>query len=209
MTRKRSRVTVTSPSSRRVVALEDMKDHLRVASDAELGLLDSQIQAAQEWWERRTSRSLITQTFQMVRDHWPDEVPGEDHDEMELPRAPLVGSTTVSITYVTEAGSTRTFASTAYLVDDGGDFDFPRVVLKDGEDWPTEDLQEASGIRVSWDAGYGDGRSSVPVGIQHGVKLTVGHWFENREAVTTEGRPREVPMAVESLIDSFAIPDVP
>lgn len=203
------RVTRVSSTGGSVVPTTEMMSHLRVTDLDEFSDIEGYTNAARDWWERHTSRATLNATYRLRRDAWPDDMPREYDEEIELPRAPLQGSTNVSVTYVTEAGSTNTFGSTNYIVDDGGDHNFPRIHLKDAEDWPTEVLREADAITVEWKAGYGSTHADVPNGFKQGIKLTAGHFYENREGVTTEARPREMPFAIRSLVSTYEIPSVP
>lgn len=208
--RRTDRVTRVSSTGGAVVPTTGMMSHLRVTDLDEFTDIERYTEAARDWWERQTSRATLNATYQLKRDAWPDEVAREYDEEIELPRAPLQGSTNVSVTYVTEDGSTSTFSSTAYIVDDGGDHNFPRIHLKDAEDWPTETLQEANAITVEWKAGYGSTHSDLPQGFRQGVKLTVGHFYENREGVVAEGViPREMPFAIRALVSTYKIPSIP
>lgn len=204
------RVSVTSAATGAVVPTTDLKAHLRVTSTGEDNLIGSLGEAVTDWWQKRTNRALLEQDYRLTMDDWPDDLGRTNPDAIELPRAPLSSTTSVSVKYVTEAGSTKTFSSTAFNVDDGGDHDFTRIVLKDGVDWPTEALQHGGAVRVDWTAGYSTSSTGVPEGIQQGIKLMVGHWYENREGVALEGViPRELPMAVNALVNAYRIPDLP
>jgi len=42
----------------------------------------------------------------------------------------------------------------------------------------------------------------IPASIVHGLKLLIGHWYENREPVVASSREiREMPMAIQALMD--------
>lgn len=194
---------VTAAATGEPVARDEMKAHLRVASTAQDAVIDSLITSTRTWMERQTRRSVMDQTFRLTLDEFPRE------EGVELPRAPLTSSTSVSLTYLTTTGApARTFSSTRFIVASGGDHDFARIVLREDEDWPTVDLQAADGVRVDFDAGYG-GSGDVPDLFLHGMKLVAGHWFEHREGVTVSGSVEEMPMAVRSIVWHFRLVDVP
>ena len=50
-------------------------------------------------------------------------------------------------------------------------------------------------------AGYGDEELDMPETTVQAIRLLVGHWYENREAVSSTGAiPKEVPFGVMSLL---------
>ena len=54
-------------------------------------------------------------------------------------------------------------------------------------------------VTVRFVAGY----TSVPAGIKAAMKLLIGHWYKNREAVNVGNIVNVMPLAVESLLWSF------
>ncbi|NIP96559.1 MAG: phage gp6-like head-tail connector protein, partial [Akkermansiaceae bacterium] len=41
----------------------------------------------------------------------------------------------------------------------------------------------------------------VPETTRQAIRLLVGHWYENREAISTSGAvPKEVPLGVQALL---------
>src|SRR5690606_14420890 len=144
----------------------------RVDGTDEDTLITGLIAAARETVETFAGRALITQTWELVLDDWPDS------DTIKLPRPPLQSVT--SVTYVDEAGVSHTLSSASYIVDT--DSEPGRLVLKAGESWPSETLQAANGVRVRYAAGYG-AAAAVPEKFKLAVKLLAVHWYENREPV--------------------------
>lgn len=188
------------------VSLSEMKTHVRQSTDiaADDSLLQAQVQAAREWMERAGTdgRIMVDQDWRMRRDKFPS-----DDRPLFLRKVPVGSSTTVSVTHVTTTGGDVTFNSTNYYVDT--DREPGRVILKDGESWPSSDIRDAAAVKVDWTAGYGSGSSAVPEGLRSGVKLLAGHWYNRREAVTSDSNPREVPVALQSLANAWKVPEVP
>ncbi|MCW5861278.1 MAG: head-tail connector protein, partial [Caldilineales bacterium] len=47
-------------------------------------------------------------------------------------------------------------------------------------------LRELNAIHIRFEAGYG-AASAVPTRYKQALKLLVGHWYENREAILATG----------------------
>ncbi|MCV6576272.1 MAG: head-tail connector protein [Cohaesibacter sp.] len=73
------------------------------------------------------------------------------------------------------------------------------LVRKSSALWPLADLAEGP-ITVAWQAGYGSA-DMVPASIKQAMKLLIGHWFENREAVVVGTITSKLQMAVDALIE--------
>lgn len=158
---------------------------------AEDTLLTALIQAAREYAEGYLNRALVTQTWELVLDDWPNE------DYVELPLPPLQSVT--DIKYKDIAGTESTWAATNYIVDT--DSFLGRVVLADGCSWPTTTLYPAGGIRIKFVAGYGLA-ADVPQTTKHALLMLIGHWYKNREVDLAVGSTyQEAPFAVKVLLD--------
>jgi uncharacterized phiE125 gp8 family phage protein len=147
--------------------------------------------AARRVAESIQNRALITQTLELALDEWPGG------NTLEIPRPPL--QSVASITYYDEDDGEYTLDAGSYLVDT---YSEPgRVVLRADQSWPDEVLRPANGVIVQFVAGYGDEESEVPETTVQALRLLVGHWYENREAVSSTGAiPKELPFGVMSLL---------
>ncbi len=184
---------VTPPQSE-PVDVEEAARHLH----ADLEELESEhvkglIRVARAYAESYTRRQLVTATYALT-------LP-EFYDEVELPRPPLVSVS--SIAYVDENGAPQTLATTVYDVDSTSD---PGVItLADGESWPATKTQP-NAVTITFIAGYG-GPLDVPENVRHAIKLLVGHFNENSEAVVmpTAQQPVEMPIGAKALLDAVAL----
>lgn len=188
-------VIATAPAIEPMTTAE-AKTHVRVDISADDSYIDTLVKAAREFVEQYTRRALITQTW----DLWLDEFP--DGDELLLGYAPLQSVTHVK--YVDSDGATATMTATDYVVDP---YNEPgKVVLKGSANWPTTTLRAVNGVNVRFVAGYGTASTSIPQPILHAMKLLVGHWYENREQVIITGAvPKEIPFAVQSLLTPYRV----
>lgn len=188
-------VLYSAPASEPITTAE-AKTHLRVDISDDDTYIDTLVSAARQYVEQHTRRALITQTW----DLWTDDFP--DGDALPLGMAPLQSVTHVK--YVDNTGATATMTATDYVVDS---YDEPgKIVLKGSAAWPSATLQEVNGVNVRFVAGYGTASTSVPQPILHAMKLLIGHWYENREQVVVTGAvPKSVPFAVESLLMPYRV----
>lgn len=180
-------VTTAAPAAE-PVSVAEAKAQCRVDgtdSDTEIAAL---ISAARKHVELYTGQRLVTQTLQL-RTHY---LAG---DVIALPVAPI--SAVTSITYTDTDGVSQTLdTDTYYTVLDGLE---PKVALAYSEVWPSQRVK-VGGVVVTVTAGYGNAAavSAAVPDMVHAIKLLVGHWFANREAV---GAPQaELPHAVDALL---------
>ena len=174
------------------VSTAEAKDHVRVDISDDDALIGALIATAREYVEEASRRALVTQTWRFSLEAWPET------DTIELPRAPLQSVTTFS--YTDEDGNSTTLVEgTDYEVD--AESEPGKVVLAANQSWPWVDLHPKTPIQITYVAGYGDA-SDVPQRWKQAVLLLVGHWYENRELAVVSGAvPKEIPFAVESLIN--------
>ena len=186
-------IQVVTEPVKEPISIEDLKNDLKVDSDltADDALIRALGLAARKVAEQVQHRALITQTLELTLDDWPSK------GYFELPRPPLQSVT--SIKYYDEDDNESTVNSSTYLVDT--DSEPGRVVLNADESWPSTTLRPANGVQVTYVAGYGDNQGDVPEPTQQAIRLLVGHWYENREAISSTGAvPKEVPLGVQALL---------
>lgn len=189
ITKRLTLALVTEPAEE-PVSLTEAKSHLRVDIDDDDTLISSLITAAREVVEKLSRRALVTQTWRLSLDEWPDG------DEIDIPKPPL--QSVSSITYTDSDDTTTTWSSSLYEVD--ADSEPGRVKLAYGESWPADTLAETNPIKITFVAGYGEA-ADVPDRWKQAIKLILGHWYENREEIIVSGAvPKEIPMAAGSLI---------
>lgn len=144
---------VTVPPAVEPVPLADLKSHLRVVGTGDDGYIAGLGVAARQEIERIQGRASVTQTRILYLDAFPDG------DVIELPGAPLQSVTSVS--YTNEDDVTAAFSSSAYRVDTES---MPgRVLLKDGESWPSDTLVEVNGVAITYVCGYAPVTSTVTI----------------------------------------------
>lgn len=179
----------------------------RDASAVEDNLLTALITTARQYCEGFQNRAYITQTWEL----WLDEFP-EDDDFIELPLPPLSSITSMksyatddTATTLYEPGAETPVGTDTYFMDEKSTPG--KLCLKYGMSWPSTTLRPYKGICITYVAGYGATSALFQSGCQFAnkviaaIKLLIGHWYENREAVMTSGMNAvAVPLAVDSLL---------
>ncbi len=164
------------------MTLEEAKEHLRVDFEDEDALIGAILKAARKWVEGHLNRSMLTQTWQIVLDNLPDQI--------KIPKPPLQSA---SIVIKDDAGNLINMDLADYVVD--VDSDPGRIVVLNQ---PSISLHKVNPVKITFVAGF-TSLDQIPETWKQAIKLLVGHWYENREAVSQQTF-REVPMAVKSLL---------
>lgn len=178
-----SLVRSTAPTAE-PVSVEDFLLHSRIDATDELTGINRYLTAAREWAETATGRQLMTATFDLYLDRWPQsENAGEfgttSYSIIRIPRPPLQSVSFVK--YVNTGGTLTTISSSNYTVDT---YTEPgRVYPSYGNYWPAFRSQPNT-IQIRFVAGY-TSALLVPEGIKELICLVAGEMFENREPTIT------------------------
>lgn len=192
------RPVLITPPAIQPVTLTEAKLHLRVDHNDEDTLILGLIRAATEHldgWTGILGRCLVEQVWR------------QDHDrfarQMSIPLGPVIA--VQSITWRDPAGQLSTVPSGSYdlRIDEAGN-----AVIRFDADYvfPTN-LHESRAVAINFKAGYEinpgpPGSSTVPDPLKVAILLLVGHWYQNREAVSTTGMA-SLPFAVKALIAPY------
>ncbi|MBP7638131.1 MAG: phage head-tail connector protein [Kiritimatiellae bacterium] len=188
-------VRVTTDSTVEAVTTREARDWLRIDTENEDPTLAALVKAARQYVEEFTGRALTTKTVTLTLDRFENEI--------LLPFPPAIAIT--AITYVDENGATQTLAASVYQLD--ATAEPARLTRAYSQDWPSLRSQNAA-VSIAYTAGYGANAASVPQGLKQAILFLVAHWYEHREAVQAGGALQTVPLAVESLLWSFRVPEV-
>lgn len=183
MTTQRTEAPAVAP-----VSLDDAKMHLRVDHSHEDSLIVALIDAASAHIDGQgvLGRALITQTWAT----WVGSAPGV----VTLPVGPFQSLT--SIDYYDSDNALQSGTLSDFETRLAGDF--VTVQPKSGASWPTA-YSRADAIKITYVVGFGDTGDDVPQSIRQAMLLLIGHWYENRMAVS-EANLKEVPLAVDALL---------
>ena len=176
-----------------MLTLTRAKLHLRLAiteEDAEAytdedaiiqGLIDSAYRHAEHY----TQAALLSRTETLVLDAFP-----VGSGKIELPWAPV--DAIESLEYIDPDGNGQPLDAQALRLDTRPIY--PTLAPQWGTEWPrTTDEPECITITVT--VGY----AQTPPDIEVALLLLIGHWYENRESVSSSGH-QEVPMGVDMLL---------
>lgn len=167
-----------------VLSLEDAKIHLRVDDDAEDALISGLIAAAVDHVERTTGLVLERRTVV-------ETVTGFGGRFRSWPVVSVD-----SVAYVDGAGVDQILPSNVFRTIAAAR---PARLANVAAPWPK--LGRLNGaVTLTMTAGYADA-AAVPAGVVQALKMIVGHFYRNRDAVVTIGTPVEVPMAADMLLE--------
>jgi uncharacterized phiE125 gp8 family phage protein len=186
-------VSMTTDATTEPIGLDEAKLFLRVDATDEDAFISSGITECRRLLERKTRRALLTQTRTMTLDAAPS-----NRLPILLPVSPVVSIT--SITQYSTADVGTAVATTVYRLD--ATSYPPRIVLKDGQDWPTG-LRPQNALAIAFVAGYGDGAENItdPELLQ-ALRLLIQQWYE-RSPNTPD---RDYDAAIEALIGGLRMP---
>jgi len=156
-------------------------------TSAEDDTITDLITTAREWCEGEQGRAYITQTWDLYLDEFFDDV-------LKVPLPPLQSAT---ITYYDSANAIQTLSTSYYVVDIASEPG--RICRAYGYTWPTT-YDRPGAVIVRFVAGYGATAATVPRRVKQAMRLLIGHWFLNREAVLTGSISKEIELAVKSLL---------
>lgn len=178
---------VTPPTSEPITTAE-AKIHLRVEHGVDDELIGTLIPAARHTVETGTGRKCGSQTWDMKLDCFPSGA-------IVLPYPPV--SSVTSVTYVDSNGTTQTWSSAYYTTDlPSGDDSAPaRIYPIYGQSYPSIRSQR-NAVTVRFVCGF----TTVPGGMLAAMKLLIGHWYANREAVVVGAISQTLQDAVQTLV---------
>lgn len=161
--------TVSGSPEMEPLSKDEVKLHLGIEGTAEFDeRIDQLIAGARAKIERTTGRRLLTQTLIIYSNYFPSG------RELSLPVAPV--SSISSVQYYDVDGVLQTFDSAKYytdLVREPG-----RIVLADGEVWPSTQVARPNAVEVTAVAGYGDDAADVPEGITTAMLMMIEKAFD-------------------------------
>jgi uncharacterized phiE125 gp8 family phage protein len=148
-----------------VLALEELKRHLRVDHDAEDDDIEFLALAAAELTERESRRYWLTRTLTLTLAGWPCGA-------IELP---TVATSLSGVNYYAADGTLTALAGCQAWLTHSPPLVYPPV----NASWPGLQAGKVSPVVVTYTAGYG-GAADVPDAAKQAIKLAVAHWYENR-----------------------------
>jgi len=183
---------VVTPATSNPLTLTEAKTHLKVDTTADDTFITNLIRSATSSAQEYTNRFFIQTTIQQYGDKW--------DDISNLFKSPVASVT--HIKYVDTSGSLQTLSTDVYFVDD---VNKPaRIGLKPNQSFP-DIIDRLNAIYVEYVVGIAAGSDEVDEGIRQALLLTIGNWYQNRQAVVTGTIATELPMNAKFLLDQYKI----
>ncbi|MEA2833493.1 MAG: hypothetical protein QOG66_1695 [Methylobacteriaceae bacterium] len=174
------------------VALADARKWLKLETGDDDDVVGALITAARLMVEAQTRRMLITQTWRLIYDCWPDT---------RVVKIPLAPFQSLGAMRVYDAdGAAQTVSSSLYYVDSVPDLG--RIIFGAP---PQNPGRNAAGIEIDIVVGYGATPESVPELLRQAIRLLVTDWYENRgDAGGDDANP--LPSSVRALVAPYQRP---
>ena len=183
---------VVTPATTNPITLTEAKTHLKVDTTADDTFITNLIKSATSSAQEYTNRFFITTTIQQYGDKW--------EDISNLFKSPVLSVS--HIKYVDPDGTLQTLSTNVYFVDE---VNKPaRIGLKPNQSFPTI-IDRLNAVYVEYRVGTAAGPDEVDEGIRQALLLTIGNWYQNRQAVVTGTIATEPPMNAKFLLDQYKI----
>ena len=185
--------TLISPPQTEPITLDEAKAHLRLEYDFsdDDDYITALIRAARQYTERHSSLLLISQTWKLSLDRFPDR----SRMPIEIRRRPV--SDVYAIEYIDEAGVKAVLPASKYKVDI--DSYIARVTPIYEESWPVARC-ETNAVEVFFTAGFENSPEGVPAHLKQGMLLLIGHLYENREDSIAGLSIQSLPRGYDALV---------
>jgi len=169
------------------LSLDEARSFLRVEHHDDDEVIAALTAGARIHVEVQTRRALITQSWRLSADAWPES------GRIAVRPGPLQALTGARIR--DGEGDAQAIDLQAFVLDIGGSalVFAPWALPAPG--------RIAAGIELDVTVGYGDTANDVPEPLRQAIRLLIAHWYENRGSVA--GGTTPLPAAVASLIASY------
>ena len=183
-----SAILLTAPAIE-PLTLDEAKAYLRVETSDDDDVIGALIAGARIHVEAQTRRALITQSWRISADCWPE------NGRLTVLPAPLQTLTAVRI-YDFE-GMPHDVDTQAFVLDKGASVlaFAPWAVPAPG--------RVAAGIELDVVVGYGAAAADVLEPLRQAIRLLVAHWYENRGITTIGHEVAVLPSTVAALIAPY------
>ena len=184
-------VLVTAPSQP-PVSVYEARDHARVDSGHEDGLIAAYIDAATarlDGPDGLLGRALVTQTWRQDFDAFATK--------LRLPLAPVQSIT--SVAYYDADGAAQPLDAALYAL--RADSLGPYLEAAPDAAWPST-ATRADAVSVTFVAGYG-APSAVPAPIRQAIRMMVAEWIDQRSPTIVGAPVASLPLDAERLVAQY------
>jgi uncharacterized phiE125 gp8 family phage protein len=174
------------------LSLDEARAYLRVETNDDDELIGALIAGARVHVEAQTRRALITQSWRLSLDAWPED------GRIRVVPAPL---RTLNAARVYDSdGNAQALDTQAFVPDLGASM----LVFMP---WPLPPPGRiAAGVEIDVTVGYGDAAGDVPEALRQAVRLLVAHWYDNRGLVADNTTQiAALPATVPALLAPYRV----
>lgn len=183
---------VITAATTKILSTAEVKSHLKVDTTADDTYIDNLITAATNSAQEYTNRFFITTEITQYADTW--------DESKELLKSP-VQTTLFNIKYYDDTETLQTLSASDYNLDN---VSMPaRIAVAPDKSFPTLS-KRINAVEVNYKVGV-DSASDVDMAIKQAVLLTIGYWYQNREAVMVGRQVNEMPMSAKYLLNQYKI----
>ena len=176
------------------IPLDELKAQLRVEHDDEDTLIESHLAAAVDYFASRCHIAVAATTFKLTLDRFP-----AGKGAIDLLRPPT--QAVQSISYIDTEGNEQTLPESDYRLDKGVR---PGRILPQFA-WPDTSVEPLA-VSVTYTAGFMSS-NEAPALLTQGIKLLVGHFYEQRGA-TSDREAKRVPFALDAIVNRYSYAEV-
>ena len=183
-----SSILLTAPAAE-PLTLDEARAFLRVEHHDDDQVIAALIASARLHIEAQTRRALITQSWRLPVDCWPQD------GRIQVVPGPLQVLTAARV-YDIE-GLAHDVDIQVFVPDKGASllaFAVGAVPVPG---------RIAGGIELDVTVGYGDGPVDVPEALRHAIRLLVAHWYDNRGLIAIGNQGAALPATVDALIAPY------
>ena len=185
-------ILLTPPASE-PLSLAEAKAWLRLDSSTEDDLVSALIVSARMIVEATTRRMLLTQSWRLVLDAWP---------QSNIVKIPLAPFQSVAAMRVYDRNNVAQPVAAALATIDASP-DRARLYFSGNPPMPGRAI---AGIEIDVVAGYGALPSSLPEPIRQAMRMLVARWYENRGDIEIDSGAMRLPASVAALLAPFCRP---
>ncbi|HMN72456.1 MAG TPA: head-tail connector protein [Rhodoblastus sp.] len=194
-----------APPAAEPVTLAEAKAWLRVDADDEDSAIASLVSAGRVLVEQATRRALVSQSWRVVLDAWPNAGadggwtllstrPAAMPAEVALPLAPV--QSVAAIRVYDSLGQPQTLPTASWRL--VGAPERARIVFAGA---PPQPGATTAGVEIDLVAGYGD-PPDTPAPLRHAILALVSYWFDNRGDVASTDT-NNLPPRAAALVAPF------
>tara|TARA_R100000278_G_scaffold123252_1_gene112269 strand:+ start:870 stop:1445 length:576 start_codon:yes stop_codon:yes gene_type:complete len=182
---------VVTAATGNILTSNEVKTHLKVDTTADDNLIAALIVACTNSAQEYTNRFFLETTLDMFADEW--------KEISTLLKSPV--TSVDSIKYYDQDDNQQTLDTSVYAFDM---VSMPaRIFLKPNQTFPVLS-ERKNAIEVRYKVGVSSA-SDVDQAIKQAVLLTIGNYYENRQAVVTGTIATELPMNAKFLLDQYRV----